>query len=186
MKKKKIYLILIFLISLTACSNKASNQINERKSQDVSEAVQEEREPYQIPESYNKVGENITFQTEIIFNQKILETGLYYTTGTLQKIDYDKAFEILFKDKETASKEEHNIDGDNFVSYQSSNYEDLSISSDSLIYLTPEHIYYSHSFSEYDDDYNANLYSTDLDFDFASKEEIWTKMINTMNEIGYD
>lgn len=194
---KRLVLVLFWVIIAISCISCSSvkNEDNhievikeeakqEEAKQEEVKQVEEVKKSYQIPDFYKKEKDNVVFNTEIIVNQNVREKGLYYTTATLQDINYDKAYDILFKEKTTAKKEEYDSEDGKYISYQSSNYESLNIGFDSLFYLLPEVIYYNHSFSEYDDNYNANLYTKELEFDFATKKEVWEQMKNTLNSIG--
>jgi hypothetical protein len=142
-----------------------------------------EKIPYNIPQTYTKEDENIAFHTEVIVDPKVFEDGLYYATATLQLFDYDKVYEALFNNKDDAKRDEDDYDGGKYVSYSSED-ENLNFAKNAIIYLKPEIRYYNNCFSEYEDDYNANLYSTETEFAFEAKEKVWLDIKDKMKTIG--
>lgn len=184
---KKSCLFLVFIFTMLLCYSCRTNEtINNDRTTSVVESDNSsvEKIEYNIPDSFTQAFDNIIFNTDVIVNPKVKEEGLYYTTATFQAIDYQKAYEILYKEKDNVLEDKFEGNEGSGIFYQNDNYESLSLAPDGLFYLTADASNYMRSFSVDDDDYNADKFSTKQEFEFADKETALKEIKEIMKEVG--
>lgn len=194
MKNKKIKMMLTAVIattlciSLVGCSNepKMPSQISTSSETDTNESVSEESDPsgigIEIPERYDKEADNVSFKTDVIVSANVREKGLRKLSATVQKPDPVKVFDCLMGDTEIREKNEE----ENNYWYEGVNNEILTINNTSIGFSTNFYAYVSNAFrlQQGYSDYNADKYELDKDLEFASRQEAFENIRQTMETMG--
>lgn len=194
MKNKKIKMMLTAVIattlciSLVGCSNepKMPSQISTSSETDTNESVSEESDPsgigIEIPERYDKEADNVSFKTDVIVSANVRENGLRKLSATVQKPDPVKVFDCLMGDTEIREKNEE----ENNYWYEGVNNEILTINNTSIGFSTNFYAYVSNAFrlQQGYSDYNADKYELDKDLEFASRQEAFENIRQTMETMG--
>lgn len=194
MKNKKIKMMLTAVIattlciSLVGCSNepKMPSQISTSSETDTNESVSEESDPsgigIEIPERYDKEADNVSFKTDVIVSANVRENGLRKLSATVQKPDPVKVFDCLMGDTEIREKNEE----ENNYWYGGVNNEILTINNTSIGFSTNFYAYVSNAFrlQQGYSDYNADKYELDKDLEFASRQEAFENIRQTMETMG--
>ena len=149
---------------------------------------------YDFPELYQEERDSVTFETAIIINNREDMGSFVKTTAELQAVDKDKLFEEFFSDIPSYDEYEHeskNEKGEKVttITYVASGETHLSIGpySSMFNYSSPElspYVNRAFRLDEKYDDYNADKYSLEHEFSFASKKESFTDIKDCLQEAG--
>jgi uncharacterized lipoprotein YehR (DUF1307 family) len=189
-----LILIVIFSMSLFGCGNKEQGQTSGNKVQDV------QNEKITFPTSYDNTIENVDFKMAVIVDTDLgVETPITAKAKML-KVNEEKAFQSLSSDNdnyEIYSYEEENEYGKNVNTATYVTPEETTLSygplSSQMSYMQRDLMPYIRSSFVLDpanERYNANLYSTDEQLSFMTREEafqIIDKALKEMDiELEYD
>lgn len=138
----------------------------------------------EFPEFYEKEGDVISFQTEVIVSEEVRENGLRKLSAAAQKPDPVKALECLMGDVEITEKNEE----ENNYWYVGANGENLTVNNTSVGFSTRFFVYVSNAFrlQQGYSDYNADQYELDQDLEFATRQEAFEDIRQTFQTMGID
>lgn len=204
MKKMIIGAVILLSISLMGCMS-SNNETGESKQssldgQDNQDSQSNEEneavKTTEFPDVYKKDYEGVHFNTEIIIENNPSE---YFTTyATLQNVDRAKAIDMFFENSDRSRVETYENDSTNekgeavkSYNYVIDNSEGLSTGpfSSMVSYHDGSLSSYASSgfrMSEKYEDYNADLFTEEEKFSFASSEEAFNNIEKKLLNIGLD
>lgn len=186
MKKIRMISFLLVVCSLfTSCGTDNSKKNENENKVSIMEM-----------KKYNKTFDNVIFDTEIIVDKKEKERPFVATTATLQKYDSKKIFATFFSgikvkekrgvDTGTNSKENEEKD----ITYIGDKDERLALTEGSSSFTfenkLDKYIYNCFCMMEGDPAYNANKYSLEKEFSFASREKAMKDIKEKLLTVGID
>lgn len=135
-----------------------------------------------IPDSYSKEGENITFDTKVTVAQSVKTSGMKDLSAGIQAPDPEKARDILMGTAEIVGKNEEK---GNYW-YEGADNEVLSINDTSISYSTPFFVNISSCFrlEKNYSDYNADKYEVNKDLAFSSVKDAFSDIKEQLAEMG--
>ena len=138
----------------------------------------------EFPEFYEKEGDVISFQTEVVVSEEVRENGLRKLSAAVQKPDPIKALECLMGDVDITEKNEE----ENNYWYEGANGENLTVNNTSVGFSTRFFVYVSNAFrlQQGYSDYNADQYELDQDLGFATRQEAFEDIRQTFQTMGID
>lgn len=138
----------------------------------------------EFPEFYEKEGDVISFQTEVIVSEEVRENGLRKLSAVVQKPDLIKALDCLMGEVEITEKNEE----ENNYWYVGANGENLTVNNTSVGFSTRFFVYVSNAFrlQQGYSDYNADRYELDQDLEFATRQEAFEDIRQTFQTMGID
>lgn len=194
--KKNIFILTLLLcLGCAGCGSekKASNvnttmteETSAGEGKNISETSDEKKnntKENKFPkEYYLEESDNVKFNTEVIVPDEISENGMNTISASLQKINSEKAYELLMGNTELKNSGEN----DTQLWYEGVNDEILTITPYSLGYSTNFFAYVNHAFrlQQGYSDYNANKYSTEDDLSFSTKEEAFGIIKTSLKSMG--
>ena len=138
----------------------------------------------EFPEFYEKEGNTVSFQTEVVVSEEVRENGLRKLSAAVQKPDPIKALECLMGEVEITEKNEE----ENNYWYEGANGENLTVNNTSVGFSTRFFVYVSNAFrlQQGYSDYNADQYELDQDLEFATRQEAFEDIRQTFQTMGID
>lgn len=168
MKKALIFLFCTLVVSGCRGCQKTDGELTRDKVQ------------YNFSAAYSNEMDNVIFNTEIIVNEEVNNNGLYKTTAQSQKLNSEKAYDILFDGIEVEEIIEIEAEFGKEVQYIGVDEETLYIVRDHLNMSKAIFNYVLHSFNLEGEDYNADQYLTGEEFEFMGIDEAYRSIV----EIG--
>lgn len=141
---KKIIVYLLFGLIFLGCvgcrkTDKVIEEIQEETYKSDTDLYQDQREntevtliSYNFPDTYSMEVENVIFNMKVTVNDEVLDNGLYKTTAFSQKIDGDKAYNILFNGVEIKDSTEVETEYGKQIHYIGTNDEIFHMTKDSV------------------------------------------------------
>ena len=138
----------------------------------------------EFPEFYEKEGNTVSFQTEVLYVYLFRENGLRKLSAAVQKPDPIKALECLMGEVEITEKNEE----ENNYWYEGADGENLTVNNTSVGFSTRFFVYVSNAFrlQQGYSDYNADQYELDQDLEFATRQEAFEDIRQTFQTMGID
>ncbi|MDE7322427.1 MAG: hypothetical protein K2N73_06780 [Lachnospiraceae bacterium] len=198
MKKwQSLTLIVVFSMSLFGCQNVGQGQENEM-SVEIMETFTENdssNDKITFPTSYENTIENVDFRMDVIIDTD-LEEPLVTAKAKMQKVNESQAFQLLFSNNDnydTYNYEEKDEYGKevNTGTYVSPEETTLSYGplSSQMTYMQRDLMPYIRSsfvLDAADERYNANLYSTESQLSFMTRDEAFQIINNALVEMNIE
>lgn len=185
-------LAIVFLYSRMHVDYEAYSQKEKEKLQDNVES----QEKVKIPSVYEKyVDEELNFKVQVMIEEAFDENELYAATATVAKLDAQKIYDFLMKDKENVQQAEYDdqidMEGNPSVLhvYESQSGDYLALQDTSVYYgKSPQidYIYNSFFASADTEQYNADNFSQISDLHFKSRERAWENLREDLINAGFD
>ena len=195
--KKYFIGILAGMILLTGCGNSGGTiDGNSSESNSSSNANTEgkELEYPDFPKNFDYEDGNVKFNCKVDINIDLKTEQVYTATANQCEINVDNAFIELYsqiEDYETYEYEEKNEYGNTVktATYVDKNETSFSYGpmSSKLSFMKRDKMPYILSAFRLDeayDDYNADIYSTESQLEFATREEIYTNLMTLFEKIN--
>lgn len=193
MKKNMMFMVAMtatLCLSLSGCGNgsETTPQTDTSSKVETNESVSEEAASsgmnIEIPERYEKEADNVYFKADVIVSSEVRENGLQKISASVQRPDPAKVLECLMGDAEI---DEKNEEEDNYW-YVGANGESLTINNTSIGFATKFYVYVSNAFrlQQGYSDYNADKYELDKDFGFASRQQAFEDVRQSLQIMGID
>lgn len=192
--KKYFVGLLVIVILLTGCSNsKPSIDADSVRVKNESDTETVELTYPDFTEHYEHEDGNVKFNCNIKISTDLNTKKLYTATANQCEINVEHAFQELYSqiaDYETYEYEEKNEYGNTVktATYVDKNETSFSYGpmSSKLSFMKMDKMPYilaAFRLDESDDDYNADLYSTENQLAFASREETYTNLMTLFQKI---
>lgn len=172
---KKILLCMFYILIILGCTGCQKMDQGEK-----------DKIKYNFPTTYSKEVENVIFNTEVKVNEEVNSIGLYKTTAFPQKLDSDKAFDVLFDGIEVADSLEIDKELGREVQYIGKDDESLYMVKNHLNFSKDLFQYVIHSFHLEGEDYNADQYLTGEEFSFMGIDDAYYNIVKVISEFGMD
>lgn len=193
MKKNMMFIVAMtatLCMSLSGCGNgsETTPQTDTSSKVETNESVSGEAASsgmnIEIPERYEKEADNVYFKAGVIVSSEVRENGLQKISASVQRPDPAKVLECLMGDAEI---DEKNEEEDNCW-YVGANGESLTINNTSIGFATKFYVYVSNAFrlQQGYSDYNADKYELDKDFGFASRQQAFEDVRQSLKMMGID
>lgn len=193
MKKNMMFIVAMtatLCMSLSGCGNgsETTPQTDTSSKVETNESVSGKAASsgmnIEIPERYEKEADNVYFKAGVIVSSEVRENGLQKISASVQRPDPAKVLECLMGDAEI---DEKNEEEDNCW-YVSANGESLTINNTSIGFATKFYVYVSNAFrlQQGYSDYNADKYELDKDFGFASRQQAFEDVRQSLKMMGID
>ena len=193
MKKNMMFMVAMtatLCLSLSGCGNgsETASQADTSSKVEINESVSGEYASsgmnIKIPERYEKEADNVSFKADVIVSSEVRENGLQKISASVQRPDPAKVLECLMGDAEI---DEKNEEEDNYW-YVGVNGESLTINNTSIGFATKFYVYVSNAFrlQQGYSDYNADKYELDKDFGFASRQQAFEDVRQSLQMMGID
>lgn len=193
MKKNMMFMVAMtatLCLSLSGCGNgsETASQADTSSKVEINESVSGEYASsgmnIKIPERYEKEADNVSFKADVIVSLEVRENGLQKISASVQRPDPAKVLECLMGDAEI---DEKNEEEDNYW-YVGANGESLTINNTSIGFATKFYVYVSNAFrlQQGYSDYNADKYELDKDFGFASRQQAFEDVRQSLQIMGID
>lgn len=193
--KKYFVIVFAILILMTGCGNSDSAiDSNSLKNENKNNAESDALKYPNFPENYEYKDENVKFDCNIEISTDLKTKKIYTATANQCEINVDNAFNELYSqivDYETYEYEEKNEYGNTVktATYVDRNETSFSFGpmSSKLSFMKMDKIPYilgAFRLDESYDDYNANLYSTESQLSFATREETYSNLMTLFQKIG--
>ena len=193
MKKNMMFMVAMtatLCMSLSGCGNgsETASQADTSSKVEINESVSGEYASsgmnIEIPERYEKEADNVYFKADVIVSSQVRENGLQKISASVQRPDPAKVLECLMGDAEI---DEKNEEEDNYW-YVGANGESLTINNTSIGFATKFYVYVSNAFrlQQGYSDYNADKYELDKDFGFASRQQAFEDVRQSLQIMGID
>ena len=193
MKKNMMFMVAMtatLCLSLSGCGNgsETASQADTSSKVEINESVSGEYASsgmnIKIPERYEKEADNVSFKADVIVSSEVRENGLQKISASVQRPDPAKVLECLMGDAEI---DEKNEEEDNYW-YVGANGESLTINNTSIGFATKFYVYVSKAFrlQQGYSDYNADKYELDKDFGFASRQQAFEDVRQSLQIMGID
>lgn len=193
MKKNMMFMVAMtatLCLSLSGCGNgsETASQADTSSKVEINESVSGEYASsgmnIEIPERYEKEADNVYFKADVIVSSQVRENGLQKISASVQRPDPAKVLECLMGDAEI---DEKNEEEDNYW-YVGANGESLTINNTSIGFATKFYVYVSNAFrlQQGYSDYNADKYELDKDFGFASRQQAFEDVRQSLQIMGID
>ncbi|MDD6086060.1 MAG: hypothetical protein PUB76_08860 [Oscillospiraceae bacterium] len=193
MKKNMMFMVAMtatLCLSLSGCGNgsETASQADTSSKVEINESVSGEYASsgmnIKIPERYEKEADNVSFKADVIVSSEVRENGLQKISASVQRPDPEKVLECLMGDAEI---DEKNEEEDNYW-YVGANGESLTINNTSIGFATKFYVYVSNAFrlQQGYSDYNADKYELDKDFGFASRQQAFEDVRQSLQMMGID
>lgn len=193
MKKNMMFMVAMtatLCMSLSGCGNgsETASQADTSSKVEINESVSGEYASsgmnIEIPELYEKEADNVYFKADVIVSSQVRENGLQKISASVQRPDSEKVLECLMGDAEI---DEKNEEEDNYW-YVGANGESLTINNTSIGFATKFYVYVSNAFrlQQGYSDYNADKYELDKDFGFASRQQAFEDVRQSLQMMGID
>ena len=193
MKKNMMFMVAMtatLCLSLSGCGNgsETASQADTSSKVEINESVSGEYASsgmnIKIPERYEKEADNVSFKADVIVSLEVRENGLQKISASVQRPDPAKVLECLMGDAEI---DEKNEEEDNCW-YVGANGESLTINNTSIGFATKFYVYVSNAFrlQQGYSDYNADKYELDKDFGFASRQQAFEDVRQSLKMMGID
>lgn len=188
MKKLIICIILTLSTFFIAC-----NSSPQRK--DDQSSVNATKEILQM-KHYKKDINGVIFDTDIVINQGVTEDSLIKSTASLIISDGEKLKKEFFNNKDVVSNDvlagKDSVGNDSTFTYltsSDSSYLSFNNSSSPILFRNKNfdrYISNSFEFIPNSEGYNADKYSTEKNFSFATQKEAFNNIKETMSSVGFD
>lgn len=188
MKIKRVKIVFsVFLLSLSGCGNTGYGTETSRAE------VIKANDKVTFPANFSETIGNVTFDMDIIANADLTESPVVTAKAQMQKVDQDKAFGLFFSDipaYETYDYEEEDEYGKmaHSVTYVSPEETHLAYgpSSSKLEYMKMELMpAVRNTFVTFEDErYNVDLYSTQEQLSFTTREEAFETVQKTLQAVN--
>lgn len=193
--KKYCMGVLAALALLTGCGSSDSTLgANSSQNESISKIESEDLEYPDFPQNFEYEEGNVKFDCEVELNTDLKTEKLYTATANQCEINVDNAFNELYSqitDYETYEYQEKNEYGDTVktATYVDKNETTFSFGpmSSKLSFMKRDKMPYIRSAFRLDeayDDYNADVYSTESQLAFATREEAYTSLVTLLERIG--
>lgn len=193
MKKYFVGLLSIVLL-LTGCSNSTPSTDTDPTQSEIEYTTEVEELTYpNFPERYEQEDGNVSFNCTIKISTDLNTKKLYTATANQCELNVTAAFNELYSqiaDYETYEYEEKNEYGNTVktTTYVDKNETSFSYGpmSSKLSFMKMDKMPYilaAFRLDESYDDYNADLYSTESELAFASREETYTDLMTLFQKI---
>ena len=193
MKKNMMFIVAMtatLCMSLSGCGNgsETTPQTDTSSKVETNESVSGKAASsgmnIEIPERYEKEADNVYFKAGVIVSSEVRENGLQKISASVQRPDPAKVLECLMGDAEI---DEKNEEEDNCW-YIGANGESLTINNTSIGFATKFYVYVSNAFrlQQGYSDYNADKYELDKDFGFASRQQAFEDVRQSLQIMGID
>ena len=193
MKKNMMFMVAMtatLCMSLSGCGNgsETTPQTDTSSKVETNESVSGKAASsgmnIEIPERYEKEADNVYFKAGVIVSSEVRENGLQKISASVQRPDPAKVLECLMGDAEI---DEKNEEEDNCW-YVGANGESLTINNTSIGFATKFYVYVSNAFrlQQGYSDYNADKYELDKDFGFASRQQAFEDVRQSLQMMGID
>ena len=193
MKKNMMFIVAMtatLCMSLSGCGNgsETTPQTDTSSKVETNESVSGKAASsgmnIEIPERYEKEADNVYFKAGVIVSSEVRENGLQKISASVQRPDPAKVLECLMGDAEI---DEKNEEEDNYW-YVGANGESLTINNTSIGFATKFYVYVSNAFrlQQGYSDYNADKYELDKDFGFASRQQAFEDVRQSLKMMGID
>lgn len=193
MKKNMMFMVAMtatLCLSLSGCGNgsETTPQTDTSSKVETNESVSGKAASsgmnIEIPERYEKEADNVYFKAGVIVSSEVRENGLQKISASVQRPDPAKVLECLMGDAEI---DEKNEEEDNCW-YVGANGESLTINNTSIGFATKFYVYVSNAFrlQQGYSDYNADKYELDKDFGFASRQQAFEDVRQSLKMMGID
>ena len=193
MKKNMMFIVAMtatLCMSLSGCGNgsETTPQTDTSSKVETNESVSGKAASsgmnIEIPERYEKEADNVYFKAGVIVSSEVRENGLQKISASVQRPDPAKVLECLMGDAEI---DEKNEEEDNYW-YVGANGESLTINNTSIGFATKFYVYVSNAFrlQQGYSDYNADKYELDKDFGFASRQQAFEDVRQSLQIMGID
>lgn len=193
MKKNMMFIVAMtatLCMSLSGCGNgsETTPQTDTSSKVETNESVSGKAASsgmnIEIPERYEKEADNVYFKAGVIVSSEVRENGLQKISASVQRPDPAKVLECLMGDAEINEKNEEE---DNCW-YVGANGESLTINNTSIGFATKFYVYVSNAFrlQQGYSDYNADKYELDKDFGFASRQQAFEDVRQSLKMMGID
>ena len=193
MKKNMMFIVAMtatLCMSLSGCGNgsETTPQTDTSSKVETNESVSGKAASsgmnIKIPERYEKEADNVYFKAGVIVSSEVRENGLQKISASVQRPDPEKVLECLMGDAEI---DEKNEEEDNYW-YVGANGESLTINNTSIGFATKFYVYVSNAFrlQQGYSDYNADKYELDKDFGFASRQQAFEDVRQSLQMMGID
>lgn len=197
-----VFLLSLSLIACTPSNNETGeseqSSLDDQDNQDSqSNKENDALKTTEFPDIYIKNYDGVHFNTEIIIENNQLEYSTTY--ASLQKADREKAYDMFFGDRdrnliETYERDWTNEKGEEvtYYTYVIDNSESVSTGpiSSRVSYTDGNLSSYARSTlrmsEKYDGGYNAELFTEEQEFSFASSEEAFQDIEKSLLDIGID
>lgn len=188
MKKSIICIILILSTFLIACNSSPQTK-NDQSSVNATKEILQMKH-------YKKDINGVIFDTDIVINQGVTEDSIIKSTASLIVSDGEKLKKKFFSNKVITSNDvilsKDAIGNDATFTYlNSSDSSSLSFNNTSspLLFFNKNfdrYISNSFEFIPNYEGYNADKYSTEKNFSFATQKEAFNNIKETMSSVGFD
>ena len=193
MKKNMMFIVAMtatLCMSLSGCGNgsettpQTDTSSKVKTNESVSGKAASSGMNIEIPERYEKEADNVYFKAGVIVSSEVRENGLQKISASVQRPDPAKVLECLMGDAEI---DEKNEEEDNCW-YVGANGESLTINNTSIGFATKFYVYVSNAFrlQQGYSDYNADKYELDKDFGFASRQQAFEDVRQSLQIMGID
>lgn len=156
------------------------------------EAEQGEGQPVTFPEHFSETIGNVTFNMDIVAGDDLTDNSVVTAKAQMQKVDREKAFGLFFSDIPTYDTYDYEEEDEygmpaHSVTYVSPEETTLSCgpASSKLEYMERDLMpFVRNTFVTFADDrYNADIYSTDEQLSFMTREEAFETVQKTLQEL---
>jgi len=138
----------------------------------------------EIPDRYEKENDSVSFKADVVVAPEVREKGMQRLTASLQKPDPAKVLECLMGNTEVKEKNEE----ENNYWYVGANDESLTINNTSIGFANKFYVYVSNAFrlQQGYSDYNADKYDLEKDLGFASRQQAFDDIRQTLKTMGIE
>lgn len=181
------------LLSLAGCKKTETERTKEPDAERLNAEQAEINESVRsFPADFSDTIGNVTFDMDIIVNADLTETSLVTAAARMQKVNQEKAFQLFFSRIEKydtydyEEKDEYGK-GAHSITYVSPEETTLTYGprSSKFNYMERDRMpYILTAFVPFQDErYNADLYSTEAQLPFMTREEAFEKIQNALREM---
>lgn len=182
--------VAVFCTALIGCGNdskatQGTGETNEAvMDENISDKVASSGLNVEIPDSYEKENDSVSFKADVVVASEVREKGLQRLTASLQKPNPEKVLECLMGNTEVKEKNEE----ENNYWYVGANDESLTINNTSIGFANKFYVYVSNAFrlQQGYSDYNADKYDLDKDLEFASRQQAFDDIRQTLKTMGIE
>lgn len=148
-----------------------------------------------FPERFSETIGNVTFDMEIVVNDGLTDASIVTAKAQMQKVNQEKAFQLFFSDIPTYDTYDYEEEDEYGKPAQSVTYvspEETTLSygpvSSKLEYMERDLMpYVLNTFVTFADDrYNANLYSTEAQLSFMTREAAFETVQKALQTVDID
>lgn len=190
---KKSLILSLGILGLCVAGINMRNLSKEIKQENIQNATHViNKKEYEFPSQYTEHRDNITFNAEIIVDNKSEKNIFYQGTAIQKQINFGPLRDEIFADS-SETVEESTIDSTNYVGekgklkiWQTPSEGTLYCSNVNSSYVSPLFYHINQAFTLPENREDESVYSTTDEFTDFSREEAWQELSVLFEKMGVD